>query len=87
MYAFGVITTTGRRFVALRSEKGTGISNRSPQSNTVPALIVIVIPEREIPLSNETEIVDLVRQHNNFDKMMRLELNLWKLTAFVRLHN
>jgi len=87
MYAFDVITTTGRCFVALRSEKGTGISSRSPQSNTIPALIVISIPERKIPLSNETQIIDLVWQQNNFNKMMRLELNFRKLTAFVRFHN
>ena len=38
--------STGRFLAADRSEKGKGIRTRSPRSNTIPRLILGVIPNR-----------------------------------------
>ena len=39
-----VSKSTGRRFVLLRSEKGTGMRTRSPASNIIPGLVLLVVP-------------------------------------------
>ena len=60
----GATTITGRCFVARKSEMGTGTMRTSPQSNIIPTLIVLAVPEGRILLDKDTEFIHVVRENN-----------------------
>ena len=50
----------------VRSEKGTGTMRTSPQSNMIPALIVLVVPEGKILLGHETKFININPKNSSF---------------------